>query len=432
MTNEQYLNTLVVCKNIKTEGYVLDYLRKTPINLKETSDYIKSLFCENKKEVVIETEILENLFVVLNNYRDSDKDIFSYLENYKRFLRAYQDISIVNGKHADIKHLLYLTNYEPISPMCGLKRWKTACFIYRRIKINGEVYHLKFEDYNILDKIVLYRDNLNWEKVYPDKTICAIFITNGKTELIEVKSGKDMLQAIRRYLTTDDYDIAILSKKIHMSTKLSNKYLKLFKDVTIGEYLDLLAFSNNWKYEDIDNEDVHEKLGFDSTFLPLKNYKIIKKSKILAKDVIRLFKGLKNTGFDEIFVYNTLKLLRIISEINDVTSKKLNELEKIIEIRETHLWFYYKDDEIEEARKARSLSELVEMIRNCNINSIGDYDKMEEFIAYKEEHLSEDFVIVGEDGKLYKENEGIFGVRVGFRGWEEIKDKHKVTKKKLC
>lgn len=370
MTNKQYLETLKMCGKINyIDEDKFDILSTNDFDLNSTVKFIGSLFDKNEEAYNQYSLILDNIALVLMNYKDTKLNISEYIEGYKRFLKT--DLEIYSNDNRDIGYLKWLS--DRIGPMSGIRALKT-----KRAD--------RFEEFKGLDK---------------DLSTNVVFIYNDNIEYIKAKDFDKIVKVLKRVLTKDDYDLVVLPKE---SLKWENKkdiykrYIELFDDTSCGEYLDLIALLNDWEC----SVDISEGL---------KDYDIIKKSKWKAKDLLYFLDKLDfNIDFDDNNNVQGLSLLSQIVEKSDATREGIKNLEKILEIKYNYLWFEGVDTI--EMMEQKTFKDMLEYASEKTGTDIDDLELVNEILIYKEKNPDKEFVLIGEDGKLVDMKSGKIGVKI--------------------
>lgn len=396
MTNKQYLDTIITCKNLDLSNERIKFLKESKINLIETVRYIKRLFNRNSSIFDEEEIVLRNISIVLWNYRDIRINIEDYIESYKRYIKAFIDLYLSNNK--DIAKLSEIECIM-IGPMNGIRHWKTKhwkinSLADKKVKIENEKGYLYFKskDSGIFDQLGFYNKDKN--DIWRGKNIKAIFISKDNVKYIESEDIFGELDILRRIVRDDNYDLVITSPKGYHIQDIIERYLMTFKDVSMAEYLDLVAFLEDWEYNNDNIEFSESEFYVDG----LESYDRLRKSKVNPKDVLELLEPLYEKSFQLHVVSSRIELLSVILTRDDITDEGLEKLKHLINLMVYQLWIDVFD--VDAIKVAKDFNEVLEIMRRCKASDIGSYTEQKKFIDYKRINTDKKFALLNLDGKL--------------------------------
>ena len=219
MNNKNYLDTLILCGDIKNLNKdILEVLYETHIDLRSLCKEIGDLFKENSELISDREVILKNIGIALRNNKDNI-DEMKYIEEYRAFVLTYIKIY----KITDLSSIEELSEYMELRPFIGIKKWKNVSFIEDTIYLNEKKHHAKVrEDIGLVNTIEIDGKDMN---------IGGILFKNRNPEFVIVKSLNDTLDLIRRVVVGNDYDLALLARRENWGNIYSH-YLNRFKDIS--------------------------------------------------------------------------------------------------------------------------------------------------------------------------------------------------------
>lgn len=360
MNNKNYLDTLILCGDIKNLNKdILEILYETHIDLKSLCKEIGDL-CKENSELISDREvILKNIGIALRNNKDNI-DEMKYIEEYRAFVLTYIKIY----KITDLSSIEELSEYMELRPFIGIKKWKNVSFIEDTIYLNEKKYHAKVrEDIGLVNTI---------EIDGKDMSIGGILFKNRNPEFVIVKSLNDTLDLIRRVVVGNDYDLALLARRENWGNIYSH-YLNRFKDISTSEYLDLITYI--------------EMINFEDEFFE-ECYNNIRSTDINIKPLLKLIYGL-GAYLGDILKFLNIILIRLSDgyKQNEI-DKYIKDIEDIFNIRMNCLRY-------------RKLSYKMERLAN-GIEELGNMKAILEFL--REESADNLSYIIGIEDVVDIEN----------------------------
>lgn len=261
--NEQFIETLKVCKNLNLREQDLGRLIKSDLDIKEL--YIKISKYINRRDTNDGNES-DKILYILHDFLEA----YNIMEDKEEFVKKYKKIIDLQGKYREKRDLDLFTSDTFNMPKVCLKLCRDL-WVFKVIPVDRERVVVNFG--NRLEYIMT--------SVYPDcrialdigkkKDIGGIFIKDDIVEYVKVDDLYDIANVILRVLDKD-YDIVILPD--YTSFRVDESYVNYIDMTKINnqKFLDLVLLRYPRKAVSIDYRDFWEIYDSEVNVVKLMNF----------------------------------------------------------------------------------------------------------------------------------------------------------------